>query len=100
MKKINQYIDKTFNSFFVIGMLIPAGIKYISESIFKNMEFFASIDISKNQFILGIFLIINLLVYFFMMEKFGNEDYTSGIKKGYVVGVTIITLTLIFIIIF
>jgi len=96
MKRIN----KTLNQFFILGMLISGGIRYISEAIFKNVDFFTSINIPKTQFILGTFFVISALTYFFIIKEFRKEEWTQGIKRGYIVGTCIIILALIFVLIY
>jgi len=64
---------KILIQFVIIGMLISAGIRYLSEAIFKNVDFFTSINIPKAQFILGTFFAISALTYFFIIKEFKKE---------------------------
>jgi len=96
MKRTN----KKENQFLILGMLISGGIRYISEAIFKNVDFFTSINIPKTQFILGTFFVISALIYFFIIRGFGKEAWAQGIKRGYLVGTCIIILASIFVLIY
>ncbi len=93
MKNLNNKLNKIFNQFFILGMIISAGIIYLSEAIFKNVIFFTSINMPKTQFILGTFFVISALTYFFIIRDFDKEIWAQSIKRGYLVGVCVIILT-------
>jgi len=81
MKNLNNKLNKIFNQFFILGMIISAGIIYLSEAIFKNVIFFTSINMPKTQFILGTFFVISALTYFFIIRDFDKEIWAQSIKK-------------------
>jgi len=96
MKKTLSF-SETLNSLFIVGMLIAAGVKYISESIFLNVKFFIFQNLPQNQSILAIFFITSLLTYFFIISELEDRYFELSIKRGYITGTIMIILTLIFV---
>jgi len=91
---INDIMNKIFNAFFITGMLISAGLRYVSESVFLNIKFITKLDVSRINLILIVFSILSILSYYFILKSFDNKDYSLDLKAGYIIATLIIILTL------
>ncbi|MBU2615566.1 MAG: hypothetical protein KKC19_00510 [Nanoarchaeota archaeon] len=83
---------------FILGMLISAGIRYISEAIFLNIDYFTNGGITKITFLLVSFLFLSVSIYLFAIRKTVKIYSDKGLSMGYLAETLLISLTLVFLI--